>query len=312
VFGGSGNNRTVTVTPASGQSGTATVTVAVSDAQNQASSSFGLSVTSGSGFVGTQAFTNSTAISVPDKGACAPYPSVINVSDMAGTISDVTVTLRNLTHTYTSDLDILLVSPTGQGVVLASDAGAGAANNVTFTFSDSASSVLPNSPIRSGTFKPANYSDASSGGDNYLIPAPAGPYGSTLSTFKSFSPNGTWSLFVMDDGPGDQGSLAGGWSLSITTSSGTVTAASLAANLIAEPLNIENPLPVQQLTLKISDNKEGVNVEATGIAGQKYLLESSTDLSTWKPQPIVPDENGILHLTEQKEGKRFYRVVQVQ
>src|SRR4029079_11177659 len=45
VFGGSGSNRTVTVTPASGQTGTSTISVSVSDGTNSASDSFVLTVT---------------------------------------------------------------------------------------------------------------------------------------------------------------------------------------------------------------------------------------------------------------------------
>ena len=44
VFGGSGANRTVTVTPAANQSGTATITVTVSDGQLTASDTFVLTV----------------------------------------------------------------------------------------------------------------------------------------------------------------------------------------------------------------------------------------------------------------------------
>lgn len=48
VFGGSGANRTVTVTPATGQSGTATITVTVSDGSLTAQDTFLLTVNSGS------------------------------------------------------------------------------------------------------------------------------------------------------------------------------------------------------------------------------------------------------------------------
>jgi parallel beta-helix repeat protein len=44
VFGGSGSNRTVTVTPASGQTGASTITVSVSDGQSSASTGFVLTV----------------------------------------------------------------------------------------------------------------------------------------------------------------------------------------------------------------------------------------------------------------------------
>jgi hypothetical protein len=46
VFGGSGANRTVTITPAAGQNGNASITVTVSDGTSTATSSFQLSVTS--------------------------------------------------------------------------------------------------------------------------------------------------------------------------------------------------------------------------------------------------------------------------
>jgi hypothetical protein len=50
-----------------------------------------------------------------------------------------------------------------------------------------------------------------------------------LSAFNTVSPNGTWSLYIVDDFAPDGGMVAGGWSLTITTrpdygaSSGTVT-----------------------------------------------------------------------------------------
>jgi hypothetical protein len=44
VFGGSGTNRTVTITPAAGQSGNTTITISVSDGVATTSDSFGLTV----------------------------------------------------------------------------------------------------------------------------------------------------------------------------------------------------------------------------------------------------------------------------
>src|SRR5439155_6090 len=80
VFGGSGNNRTVTVTPAANQTGVATITVTVNDGQYSANTSFVLSVSAQ--FTGTKAFTNATAIIIPDSGAGTPYPSTISVTNM--------------------------------------------------------------------------------------------------------------------------------------------------------------------------------------------------------------------------------------
>lgn len=160
--------------------------------------------------------TNATSISIPDMGAASPFPSSISVSSITGSVSKVTATLRGLTHTWPDDLDILLVGPGGQKVMLMSDAGGGNdVNGITLTFDDSASSSLPdNSQITSGTYKPSDFI----AGDTFSSPAPGGPYGSTLSVFNGLNPNGTWSLYVEDDGAVDIGTLSQGWSLSITTS----------------------------------------------------------------------------------------------
>jgi hypothetical protein len=45
VFGGSGANRTLTLTPVAGQTGSSTITMTVNDGQNTSSSSFQLTVT---------------------------------------------------------------------------------------------------------------------------------------------------------------------------------------------------------------------------------------------------------------------------
>src|SRR5207237_565165 len=152
-------------------------------------------------------------ISIPDHGSGSPYPSSINVAGMPGSIGKVVVTLNGLSHTYPDDIDILLVGPGGQSVMLMSDAGGDIdGNNVTLTFDSAASASLPDSgPISSGTYRPTNYEDS----DWFFAPGPPGPYGSSLSVFNQTSPNGSWQLFLNDDAQGDFGSIAGGWALTI-------------------------------------------------------------------------------------------------
>src|ERR1041385_168626 len=158
-------------------------------------------------------FTNSSAITIPLIGDGSPYPSTINVSGKGGTIAKVTVKLNQLSHTYPSDIDVLLVAPGGQKCMLMSNCGgANAMTGVTVTFDDAAPVSLPAfGQIVAGAYKPTTFGS----GNNFDAPAPAGPYTASLANFSNAAPNGVWSLYVTDHGPGDQGSLAG-WSLTIT------------------------------------------------------------------------------------------------
>ena len=172
-------------------------------------------------------YSNASAITITDKVAATPYPSSIIVPATTGTVTKVTVSLSGFNHTYPGDVDILLVGPSGQKLLLMSDAG-GATDvvNANIVFTDTASASLPNSLISSGTYKPTNYDTNS---DAFPSPAPASPYVATLSTFNSINPTGTWSLYVRDDSQQDPGSINGGWSLSFEiTPPPTVAPSSLA------------------------------------------------------------------------------------
>jgi large repetitive protein len=141
-------------------------------------------------------FSNPASITIPLVGSATPYPSTINVSGMGDQVTGVTVTLTNITHTYPNDVDILLVGPQGQNVVLMSDVGGTTAvTNVTVTFSQSAGSSLTTGSLPAGTYLPTN----SGTGDTFPAPAPASPHGTTLTSFVGTNPNGAWSLYVVDD-----------------------------------------------------------------------------------------------------------------
>lgn len=169
-------------------------------------------------FAATSTFGNSGNIAIPATGTvgvASPYPSTINVSGMTGTITDVNVTLSGMNHTFPDDVNILLVGSSGKRLVIFSDVG-GASDivNVTFTLDDAAASALPDhGPLVGGTFRPTDIDVT----DIFASPAPGGPYFSALSAFNGDNPNGNWSLYVVDDLTGDSGSIAGGWSLEITT-----------------------------------------------------------------------------------------------
>ncbi len=179
-------------------------------------------------------FSNTTPIIVPATGTTAgisnPYPSNIAVAGLAGTVTNVTVRLNSFNHTFPDDVDVLLVGPGGQNAIIMSDVGTSLdVVNVTLTLDDTAATALPDAAqLVTGTFRPTNIG----AGDLFAAPAPAPAGGSMLSVFNGTAPNGTWSLYVVDDLGGDIGNFNGGWDLSITTTncgtpppviSGTVT-----------------------------------------------------------------------------------------
>ena len=168
---------------------------------------------------GVNTFSNPAAITIPDSGPGTPYPSNIPVAGLTGTVTKVTVRLNNLTHTFPADIDILLVGPGGQNAIIMSDVGGGApgASNVTFTLDDAAGAPIPATNFPSGTFKPTNTGT----GDTWPAPAPAPAGGSPLSVFNGGNPNGTWALYLVDDAAADLGTFAGGWTLNISTTTGT-------------------------------------------------------------------------------------------
>ncbi len=170
-----------------------------------------------------QTFTNTTTITVADS-ANAPtiaslYPSNITVSGLSGNVTHVQVKINGISHTFPDDIDMLLVGPGGQNVILMSDVGGGnpGASNVTLTLDDFAALSLPDGgPLATGLFKPTNVNPGT-GTETWPAPAPAPAGGSALSVFNGTAPNGTWSLYIVDDESQDSGSIAGGWELSITT-----------------------------------------------------------------------------------------------
>lgn len=162
--------------------------------------------------------TNPNAITINDNAVAGPYPSTISVTGAQGTVTSAKVKLKGLRHTFPDDLDILLVGPAGQSVILMSDAGGSTdVTGVDLTFDDGAAAAIPDSAtLVTGSYKPFNYTT----GDVFPAPAPAGTPGTTMSVFNGTNPNGTWSLYVVDDAGQDLGAFDGGWELVLTTNGG--------------------------------------------------------------------------------------------
>jgi subtilisin-like proprotein convertase family protein len=154
-----------------------------------------------------QVFSSNTAITIPNSGIAAPYPSTINVAGFVGTPNGLRVRLKNFGHTYPEDVSVLLVAPSGQGVELLSRSGSSSVvTGLTLTFGAESTTPLP-VPLVTGTFA------AGGGSSAFNAPANAIPRAASLGALIAGSPNGLWRVFVQDFVGGDGGSIAGGWEL---------------------------------------------------------------------------------------------------
>ena len=96
-------------------------------------------------------FVNPAGITIPATGTGAstgapstPYPSTINVAGISGTVVGMSLSLNQFSHTFPSDVDILLVGPAGQKFIPFSDVGGSVdAVNIDITLSDGASALPP-------------------------------------------------------------------------------------------------------------------------------------------------------------------------
>jgi len=183
-------------------------------------------------------FSNPGTLTFPGSGSGAAnvYPSRVFVSGLVGTISKVTLSISGLTIHPADDLELLLVAPGGQSLVVVSDAGGTGSGvaGLNLTFDDAAASLLPDTTtFGSGTFRPTSHASSS-----FPSPAPAGPHpqpapmgsASFANQFAGSNPNGTWSLYALDDVNTVGGSISGGWSLTFTTTGDAATTTTLSSS----------------------------------------------------------------------------------
>ncbi|HMT06871.1 MAG TPA: BACON domain-containing carbohydrate-binding protein, partial [Pyrinomonadaceae bacterium] len=199
---------------------------------------------------------NTNALTIPASGPASLYPSQISVSGQTGLVQAVQVNLTNFSHTAPDDVDLLLVGPNGNKVVLMSDVGgANAATNLNLVFDDTAAASLPDSAaLASGTFKPTDFEL----GDAFPAPAPAGGQSSRfLSVFNGMDPNGTWSLYLVDDTGANAGSISGGWSISVISSDDVIGIQATGA---------ANPYPSQRLVSGLLGTVTDATVTLTDLS----------------------------------------------
>jgi subtilisin-like proprotein convertase family protein len=255
------------------------------------------------------AFSNAAPVPINEGGPSTT--STIDVSGFETDLADVNVTLHNLSHAPADDLDILLVGPEGQTAIILSDIGFNnAATNVTLTLDDQALNQVSSSTApTSGTFQPTNFQS----GDSWTSPpAPVTtpPTGSELGVFNSTDPNGTWRLVIQDDNlNGANGSLAGGWSLNITSANGVPNAdpdsfQARAGRQLSSPSGV----------LANDDDPDGDSLEAI-LAGQpkKGTVVLQADGSfTYKAKKTAKGSDSFTYLAQDPGGLSDLETVSIQ
>jgi hypothetical protein len=162
----------------------------------------------------TKTFSSTEAISFPgpSTGPANPYPSTIPVSFKPGSrVADVNLTLNDFQSNNPDDVSVMVArGQTNQGV-MADAGGSNSLFDISITLDDEA-------PIR---VSDNNFIGAPGQGLNVVV-APArygadwpAPAPSALSVFDGMDPNGTWQLFVVDDGFGSNPATIDRWSLRI-------------------------------------------------------------------------------------------------
>jgi uncharacterized repeat protein (TIGR01451 family) len=245
-------------------------------------------------------FCNVGPITIPNAigGSGTPYPSRLFVTGLAGTTQKVTMQLNGFTHPVPEDVDLLLVSPTGQKFVpFASVAGIVGVTNIDLTLDDAAAGLMPSSgSLAGGTYRPSAFASAT-----FPSPAPAGPYqfaasqGSAtfINTFSGSSPNGTWQLFASSHGAGTTGTrqFGGGWCLNFTTSSDPATTTT--------PSVSPSPSAVSQTVTVSALVANATTADPVNGQGTVNFTVGNTQLAG----PLPLDANGVASFTKSDFGQ---------
>jgi subtilisin-like proprotein convertase family protein len=243
-------------------------------------------------------------ITITELANATPYPATVTVTNQGrilNTNTAVTVTLTGINNQRSDDLDILLVAPTGETILILSDAGGtNTLNNFTLIFRDNGATQVPDStiPVSGTVYKPTNQLGGNPEPEAFTAPAPAGPYGNpgpsgggTLTFQALFAgdfPNGVWSLYIKDDAA--SGGMTGtitSWSLTLSTEASGPTDARMETFEATTredgrvSLNWQTGYEVDNLGFNIyrTEGNKRVRVNKQIIAGSALLAREGTTLT---------------------------------
>ena len=270
--GGPSTSRLFTFTPVGTNGQVISPTFLLQDGTSPLSSSPVFNFTLGTS---TSSYSNNAPILIPQFSPASPYPSTINVVGFGNLVSKTTVTLTNLAHTWPSDINILLLAPSGQKSYLMSKCGGSyTITNTTLTFDPAATNQLPyGAPITNGTYAATAYPVAP---PPFPLPAPAStpsaPYYTNMAIFDGINPNGIWSLFVYDDSHLNSGIISNGWLLNLTTSTPIQPAADVGVSMSAQPSSV---ILTSNLTFTVNVMNYGPGIASNVVISDTLPLGAS-------------------------------------
>jgi hypothetical protein len=230
----------------------------------------------------TTSFTNSTGISLNDFEMVTRSVAVSGVDDDFA----ISVTLTGYSTTSPADLNLMLVAPDGEtAFVFWSHVGNQVLiSNFTITISDS--STVRNQSINDLlidglSYLPTYISYAGapfSDFDGEITYAPFGGSGTFDSVFADVDPNGSWTLYALDDIVQDSTSLAS-WTLTFTYErpSASTDVDGETGGSVAEDAAIGTAVGI---TAKASDPDSSLTYRLTDNAGGLFAIDAQTGVVT--------------------------------
>ena len=163
-----------------------------------------------------------------------------------------------ITHSYCSDLDITLRSPSGKVVTVTTDNGTNNADIFNGTIWDDQANPGGQVPYSNNSGLVTDHSYTNQTTASPLVPE------ESFSLFMGENPNGWW-LFTISDDADDDGGFLNGWSIDITTSS-------IVPTILTTTFVNNNDLQIPTII-----SVDSIIINVSGL--DDYLLD--VDLTTW-------------------------------
>jgi subtilisin-like proprotein convertase family protein len=219
-------------------------------------------------------FCNPGTISLPSlTNTATPYPSLIFVSGVPGTVNNLQPAINGFTRSDPSGTAVLLAGPqiqnggAPQNLVLFSEAGDNtgsggpfSVSNVNLTFADGHAALPQFAQITSGTYGSSFYNTY---GGSIVFPAPAPSTYNTTGTlaaeFGSSNPNGTWQLFPLTAQEGTGNGTFSSWCITFAENAPSLTVTKTSSG------SFEQGSTTGQFTISVANNGPGSTGTATAV-----------------------------------------------